>query len=47
MAGKPSESPSPRVVIMGGGFGGLYAAEALKRTPVEVTVAHGVAWSYS
>jgi len=28
----------PRVVIVGGGFGGLYAARALKRAPVDVTV---------
>jgi NADH dehydrogenase len=28
----------PRVVIIGGGFGGLYAARAFKRAPVEVTV---------
>jgi len=28
----------PRVVIVGGGFGGLYAARALRRAPVEVTV---------
>src|SRR5579859_7732429 len=27
-----------RVVILGGGFGGLYAALALKKTPVEVTL---------
>jgi NADH:ubiquinone reductase (H+-translocating) len=27
-----------RVVILGGGFGGLYAAKALKRAPVEVTM---------
>ena len=27
-----------RVVILGGGFGGLYAAKALKRAPVHVTV---------
>ena len=27
-----------RVVILGGGFGGLYAAKALKRAPVEVTL---------
>ena len=31
--------PSPhRVLIVGGGFGGLYAAKALKRAPVEVTL---------
>ena len=28
----------PRVVILGAGFGGLYAAKALKRAPVAVTV---------
>ncbi len=28
----------PRVVIVGGGFGGLYAARALKNAPVQVTV---------
>jgi len=28
----------PRVVIVGGGFGGLYAARALGRAPVQVTV---------
>ena len=27
-----------RVVILGGGFGGLYAAKALKRAPVEVAL---------
>lgn len=27
-----------RVVIIGGGFGGLYAARALKRAPVEITL---------
>ncbi len=32
-----STSP-PRVVIVGGGFGGLYAARALRRAPVEVTL---------
>lgn len=31
--------PSPhRVVILGGGFGGMLAAQALKRAPVEVTL---------
>ena len=29
---------APRVVIVGGGFGGLYAARALGRAPVDVTV---------
>ncbi len=28
----------PRVVILGGGFGGLYAAKALRRAPVSVTL---------
>ena len=28
----------PRVVIIGGGFGGLYAASALKGAPVEITL---------
>jgi NADH dehydrogenase len=28
----------PRVVIVGGGFGGLFAARALKRAPVQVTL---------
>ena len=28
----------PSVVIIGGGFGGLYAARVLKRAPVDVTV---------
>ncbi|MGY1680070.1 NAD(P)/FAD-dependent oxidoreductase [Geodermatophilus sp. SYSU D01176] len=34
------DSPSgrPRVVIVGSGFGGLFAAKALKRAPVDVTV---------
>jgi NADH dehydrogenase len=27
-----------RVVIVGGGFGGLFAARALKRAPVKVTL---------
>ncbi|MBV9302293.1 MAG: NAD(P)/FAD-dependent oxidoreductase [Acidobacteriaceae bacterium] len=31
-------SNTHRVVILGGGFGGLYAARALKRAPVEVTL---------
>jgi NADH dehydrogenase len=32
------ERARPRVVIVGGGFGGLYAAQALNRAPVDVTV---------
>lgn len=31
-------NPPPRVVIIGGGFGGLYAARALRRASVEVTL---------
>ncbi len=34
----PSPSPKPRVVIVGAGFGGLYAALALKNAPVAVTL---------
>src|SRR5258706_1852371 len=30
--------PRPRVVIVGGGFGGLSAAQALRSAPVELTV---------
>jgi NADH dehydrogenase len=30
--------PTHRVVILGGGFGGLYATQALKKAPVEVTL---------
>jgi NADH dehydrogenase len=33
-----AEHRRPRVVIVGGGFGGLYAARALKRADVELTV---------
>jgi NADH dehydrogenase len=31
-------SSRPKVVIIGGGFGGLYAAQALKSSPVAVTI---------
>src|SRR5947207_12563232 len=33
-----SQGSEPLVVIVGGGFGGLYAAKALARAPVRVTV---------
>ena len=33
-----SKGPRPHVVIVGGGFGGLYAARALAAYPVDVTV---------
>ena len=32
------ESNKHRVVIVGGGFGGLYAAQRLKNVPVEATL---------
>lgn len=34
----PGPAARPRVVIVGGGFGGLYAARALRSAPVDVTV---------
>lgn len=35
---KAPKSAAPRVVILGAGFGGLYAAKALRKTAVQVTV---------
>jgi NADH dehydrogenase len=35
---RPDLSKAPRVVIVGAGFGGLYAAKALAKAPVQVTV---------
>ncbi len=37
-AGRGTDSGRPRVVIIGSGFGGLFAAKALKRAPVDVTL---------
>jgi NADH dehydrogenase len=34
----PGDGGRPRVVIVGSGFGGLFAAKALRRAPVDVTV---------
>lgn len=34
----PQQTDVHKVVIVGGGFGGLYAAQALRRAPVQVTV---------
>ena len=38
MRHKNENSGAPHVLILGGGFGGLYAAMGLKRAPVRVTV---------
>jgi NADH:quinone reductase (non-electrogenic) len=38
VSGKREGAEAPHVLILGGGFGGLYAARALKRAPVRVTV---------
>ncbi|HYM00714.1 MAG TPA: NAD(P)/FAD-dependent oxidoreductase [Blastocatellia bacterium] len=35
---KASKSDRPKVVIVGGGFGGLYAARGLAHAPVQVTI---------
>ena len=32
------EPPRPRVLIIGGGFGGLEAARALAKAPVDITL---------
>jgi NADH:quinone reductase (non-electrogenic) len=38
VSGKQNGSPVPHVVILGGGFAGLYAARGLRRAPVKVTL---------
>ncbi len=38
MTNKRAPSEKPHVLILGGGFAGLYAARALKRAPVRVTL---------
>jgi NADH dehydrogenase len=38
MTGSDEKPPRPRVVIVGAGFGGLAAAQALRRAPVEITI---------
>jgi NADH dehydrogenase len=39
VTGRSTGKEMPHVVILGGGFGGLYAAKALRHAPVRVTVA--------
>ena len=43
MAGQQPER-AHRVVIVGGGFGGLFATKALSRAPVEITLINGTAY---
>ena len=38
MIGKQAGDKQPHVLILGGGFAGLYAARGLKRAPVRVTL---------
>jgi NADH dehydrogenase len=37
-AGNESSSERPRVVVIGSGFGGLFAAQALRKAPVDLTL---------
>ena len=41
MAVLPTENSGREVVIIGGGFGGLYTAKALRRAPVRVALGEG------
>jgi NADH:ubiquinone reductase (H+-translocating) len=43
MAGQQLDRPH-RVVIVGAGFGGLFATKALRRAPVEITLINGTAY---
>ncbi|HEY7271286.1 MAG TPA: NAD(P)/FAD-dependent oxidoreductase [Actinoplanes sp.] len=43
MAGQQLDRPH-RVVIVGAGFGGLFATRALRRAPVEITLINGTAY---
>jgi NADH dehydrogenase len=43
MAGQQRDRPH-RVVIVGAGFGGLFATKALSRAPVEITLINGTAY---
>jgi NADH dehydrogenase len=43
MPGQQPERPH-RVVIVGAGFGGLFATKALRRAPVEITLINGTAY---
>lgn len=38
MPTSPKNAPRPHVVIVGGGFGGLYAARSLAKHPVDITL---------
>src|ERR671921_1486646 len=43
MAGQQNDRPH-RVVVVGAGFGGLFAARALRRADVEITLINGTAY---
>ena len=43
MAGQQNDRPH-RVVVVGAGFGGLFATKALRRSPVEITLINGTAY---
>src|ERR671921_71789 len=43
MAERQNDRPH-RVVVVGAGFGGLFATKALRRSPVEITLINGTAY---